>query len=179
MGMLWVSACVPTSSSAPPPPPAAPSTLVRGDEGLNTIAAEVCARPCDANLDAAARSAQISTSGVVHVELDPAACRVPGFGEEPHGCSAVCSGEPAQVSSLVVDMGPLGPTSRKDLCRALERDRGAPSRGSCDDVCESGMGCAWPSAPDRAALAFIGHLELQCVSLDEPNQSDGSNSISP
>ncbi len=87
------------------------------------------------------------------------------------------------MGAVLVDMGPIGPNTRRALCLALERDRGVPARGSCDDVCESTMGCAWPASEDRVAVDFIGHLEFQCSdgSSDdlEPNQSAGSNSISP
>ncbi len=177
-----ISACTPRSS-APPPQPAAPSELVRGQTGLNATAQDVCARPCDASLHPSVSTVRPTTAaGTVHVELDPAICRVPGHGEEPQACSAVCvdqgDGVPV-VKMLLVDMGPIGPNTRAGLCRALERDRGAPARGSCDDVCESGMGCGWPQTPERRALEFVGHIELQCSSDVEPNQSDGSNSMSP
>ncbi len=119
----------------------------------------------------------------MHLELDPAACRVPGYTEEPTMCSAVCAAETSGVSTVVVDMGPIGPNTRRALCMALERDRGVPTHGSCDDVCESTMGCTWPAAQARVAVEFIGHLEFQCSSGStdalDPNQSAGSNSMSP
>lgn len=117
------------------------------------------------------------------MELDAASCRVPGHTEEPTTCSAVCSGASKAVETVLVDMGPIGPNTRRALCLALERDRGMPTRGSCDDVCESTMGCAWPATEDRVAVEFIGHLEFQCSGgsdeASEPNQSAGSNSMSP
>ncbi len=166
-------------SAVPPPKPAAPSTLVRGEEGLNKLADQICGQPCDPSLEASASTVRASAAGVMHMELDTAACGVPGFLEEPSTCSAVCVGETPVVTTVLVDMGPIGPNTRSSLCMALERDRGAPTRGACDDICESGGGCAWPQTSDRAAIEFVGHLELQCPSSLEPNQSEGSNSISP
>ncbi|MGH1340758.1 MAG: hypothetical protein ACRBN8_04365 [Nannocystales bacterium] len=184
LGMFAVVlGCGPQRSSAPPPQPAAASTLVRGEEGVNRLMGEVCSQPCDASLPHSASTARASAAGVVHMELDAAACRVPGHLEEPTTCSAVCTSEAQTVGAVLVDMGPIGPNTRRALCLALERDRGVPARGSCDDVCESTMGCAWPASEDRVAVDFIGHLEFQCSdgSSDdlEPNQSAGSNSISP
>ena|GEM_PF-2278197 len=170
-------ACGPQSSAVPPPKPAAPSTLVRGEEGLNKLAAEICGQPCDTSLPGSASTVRMSASGAMHMELDPVACSVPGFLEEPTTCSAVCTGEASEVRTVLVDMGPIGPSTRNSLCLALERDRGEPSRGSCDTVCEGG--CSWPQTEERAAVDFVGHLELQCPSSFDPNQSDGSNSMSP
>ncbi len=175
--------CGPQRSSAPPPQPAAASTLVRGEEGVNRLIGEVCGQPCDTALAGSASGARTSAGGVVHMELDAASCRVPGHLEEPTSCSAICTSEAQTVATVLVDVGPIGPNSRRALCLALERDRGVPTRGSCDDVCESTMGCAWPASEDRVAVEFIGHLEFQCSdgSADalDPNQSAGSNSISP
>lgn len=176
-------ACGPQRSAAPPPQPAAPSTLVRGEEGVNRLIGEVCGQPCDTALAGSASTARTSAAGVVHMELDAASCRVPGHLEEPTTCSAVCTTPAKTVSTVLVDMGPIGPNTRRGLCLALERDRGLPTRGSCDDICESTMGCAWPASEDRVAVDFIGHLEFQCSDGSaaglEPNQSPGSNSISP
>lgn len=117
------------------------------------------------------------------MELDPPSCRVPGHTEEPTTCSAICTGEAPTVATVLVDMGPIGPNTRRALCMALERDRGVPARGSCDDVCESTMGCAWAADDARVAVDFIGHLEFQCSAESagalDPNQSAGSNSSSP
>lgn len=174
--------CGPRSNAVPPPKPAAPSTLVRGDEGLNKLANAICGQPCDSALEASASTLRSSASGMTHMELDTSACKVPGFYEEPSTCSAICRGDTPSVVTVLVDVGPIGPNTRRSLCTALERDRGAPTRGSCEDVCESGMGCAWPQSTDRAAVEFVGHLELQCphASSDlDPNQSEASNSMSP
>ena len=154
--------CGPRSSAVPPPQPAAPSTLVRGEEGLNKLAAAVCGQVCDSSLQGSASPLHTSAAGMMHMELDTGACRVPGFSEEPTTCSAVCVGDTPVVTTVLVDPGPIGPNTRRSLCMALERDRGTPERGSCDDVCESGMGCGWPETSDRAAIEFVGHLELQC-----------------
>lgn len=154
--------CGPRSAAVPPPQPAAPSTLVRGEEGLNKLAKAICRRPCDSALEGSASTLRVSASGMMHMELDTAACTVPGFGEEPATCSAVCAGDVPVVTTVLVDPGPIGPNTRRSLCMALERDRGVPARGSCDDVCEGGMGCGWPETTDRAAVDFVGHLELQC-----------------
>ncbi|MFN3185015.1 MAG: hypothetical protein ACE37F_23645 [Nannocystaceae bacterium] len=175
-------ACTPRSKAVPPPKPAAPSTLVRGEEGVNKLVTQICGQPCDTALEGSASTLRTSVSGTMHMELDAVSCSVPGFFEEPATCSAVCVGDVPSVTSVLIDMGPIGPNTRSSLCMALERDRGEPTRGSCDDVCEGGMGCAWPQTDERAALEFVGHVALQCPgpqsSLD-PNQSDGSNSMSP
>ncbi|MCR9163284.1 MAG: hypothetical protein NXI35_21520 [bacterium] len=175
-------ACTPRSKAVPPPKPAAPSTLVRGEEGVNKLVTQICGQPCDTALEGSASTLRTSVSGTMHMERDAVSCSVPGFFEEPATCSAVCVGDVPSVTSVLIDMGPIGPNTRSSLCMALERDRGEPTRGSCDDVCEGGMGCAWPQTDERAALEFVGHVALQCPgpqsSLD-PNQSDGSNSMSP
>lgn len=168
--------CGPSTSAVPPPPPAAPSTLVRGEDGLNRLVAAVCRQPCDSALVGSASTLRTVGGGVAHMELDTGRCRVPGYGEEPIGCSAVCEGAEQRVTRILIDVGPIGPNTRSELCRALERDRGRPSTGACEDAC--GSGCGWTPAADRVAVRFGGHLELQCESFD-PNHSDGSNSMSP
>lgn len=106
------------------------------------------------------------TSGSPYLDLDPASCSVPSFAAEAESCTAMCTVDArgqAVVTSFTIDMGPIGPSTRANLCRTLERDRGVPSRGTCDDVCESSMGCGWPESEDRLALEFIGHLALTCA----------------
>ncbi len=183
----WTLGCTPSQTAATPPPYAAPSTLVRGDEGINALASEACAMPCQDPLPTFAREIRDSAGGVRFVELEPSRCLVPGMRAAPAECIATCGPE-NQVEAFTVDFGPIGPNTRRELCQALENDRGVPARGSCEDVCESAGGCSWNQTEQRGELEFVGHVALKCPLLAtlqdpsdffEPNHSDASNSMSP
>ena len=174
------AACGPTQTTATAPSGPAPSLLVRSDSGLNALANDACGRPCAGALPEYAREVGAAPSGARFMSLEPSRCNVPGFLNDPVECVATCD-DSDQVSSFSVDFGPVGVNALGDLCRAIERDRGTPARGECNDVCESAAGCAWGETDGRGALQLRGHVALQCASSAglEPNHSDASNSMSP
>ena len=138
-----------------------------------------CGRPCGEALPEYAREVGAAPSGARFMVLEPSRCNLPGFLNDPVECVASCDDQD-QIAAFSVDFGPIGVHALGDLCRAIEHDRGTPTRGGCNDVCESTAGCAWDPAEGRGALQLRGHVALQCESTGlQPNHSDASNSMSP
>lgn len=158
LAIVLAAACDPVGTSAVPRS-AAPSTLVRGDEGINVLMQEACGKPCEP-LPTYARSIRGQSRIGLLLDLDTERCRVPGFHFGPQECTAVC--RDARVENVLVDFGPIGRSTRLDLCLALEAERGAAAQGSCDEVCVD-QSCSWPETPTRAGAALEGSLQFSCA----------------
>ena len=164
------SAVPPSSDPTGPPKPVA----VEQSE-LEAIASS-CGTPCTDPLPTFATQVVSQRGGFTFVELAQPKCRVPDFELTPRECMATC--DASGLSTVAIDFGPLNPRYQKDLCELLEAMRGPPSRGDCLQIAD---GVLWDATAESPRMQLLGHLELKCVqpSPPDPNQSDGSNSMSP
>lgn len=156
--VLVVAACRPFAA-----PPAAqvepPISEAPAPEGLFALESQCGVRCRDPLPDFVTRVTG-ERAGYTFVDIDQSRCRVRGYSMLPQECSGTC-GADTTLQRLTVSFGAPGPSSRVELCRALEYERGEPTEGDCETMDVGGV--HWAATPERSAIHLTGHVELRCA----------------
>jgi hypothetical protein len=98
--------------------------------------------------------------GYGFLDLDPAACELPGTPLGIESCYGTCDRNDV-LGKLSITLTDQTPESRARICRALEQRWGPPDIGTCDCIDDD---IVWRPRADEpgAALAFKGHYRLDC-----------------
>lgn len=120
-----------------------------------------CATPCDPTPEfARAPEGRNEHGGYGFIELDPAACELPGTSLGIERCTGVCEGGDV-LGQFQIELADQTDEARARICWALEQRWGPPDVGSCDCIDDE---VVWRPRADEpgAVLNFMGHYLLDC-----------------